>query len=429
MYIYSQENSSIMYRIIYLVLFFEISVCYPAHIQGQTGKLMAGAYEAVINPPDSAYMAGYGQDRRSTGVHDNIYVKAVAVSNNENAVVFVTFDCIGLPFPVLQQIRDAVEKRIPASQFDVRHIIASSTHTHAGPDVIGIWGKDVQHSGVDNAYISFLINKAADVITNAWKHRHAVTARYAISSFGKGWVENVSDSAEIDREVTVLQLLNSRGKNIATLTNFACHPTILDGNNTLISADYPSGFYKYMKSKIGGINLFLQGAIGGWVQPEHVPRNFETAEKKGSELAQSVLTALQSSAKPIAGNDINFRSKVFEIPVRNNPLTELAYAGIIKRDIADGTLTEIAWCSIGNASFVTQPGETSPLYSLRTKQLMKNDGPKFILGLGMDELGYILKPEFFKEGTTLHAAKYLRSMSPGEQASEVMMHRIEELLK
>src|SRR5690606_33289150 len=106
--------------------------------------------------------------------------------------------------------------------------------------------------------------------------------------------------------------------------NFACHPTILDGNNTLISADYPSGFYKYMKSKIGGINLFLQGAIGGWVQPEHVPRNFETAEKKGSELAQSVLTALQSSAKPIACNDINFRSKVFEIPVRNNPLTELA---------------------------------------------------------------------------------------------------------
>lgn len=429
MYIYSPENSCFMNRIIYPFLFVALCIFTPAYIQAQSGKLLAGADEAPINPPDSTYMAGYGQNRKSTGVHDNIYVKAVAISNNENAVVFVTFDCIGLPYPVLQQIRDAVEKKIPASQLDVRHIIASSTHTHSGPDVIGIWGKDLQHSGVDSAYTFFLINKAADVITNAWKHRQPVSARYAVSSFGKGWVENVSDSTEIDRDVTVLQLLSPRGKNIATLTNFACHPTILDGNNTLISADYPSGFYKYMRSKAGGINLFLQGAIGGWVQPEHVPRNFETAEKKGTELAQAVLVALQTSAKPLAGNDIRFRSQIFEIPVRNEALTGLAYGGIIKRDIADGTLTEIAWCSIGNAAFVTQPGETSPLYSLRTKQLMKNNGPKFILGLGMDELGYILKPEFFEEGTTLHAAKYLKSMSPGEQASGVMMRKIEELVQ
>lgn len=429
MYIYSPEISCFMNRVIYRLLFVALSICAPAYIHGQAGKLLAGAYEASINPPDSTYMAGYGQNRKSTGVHDNLYVKAVAVSNNEDAVVFVTFDCIGLPYPVLRQIRDAVEKRIPASQFDVRHIIASSTHTHAGPDVIGIWGKDLQHSGVDSGYISFLINKAADVIAGAWKRRRTAIARYAITEFGKGWVENVSDSAEIDRQVAVLQFLNSKGRNIATLTNFACHPTILDKKNTTVSADYPSGFYKYMKSKIGGINLFLQGAIGGWVQPEKVPRDFETAEKKGRELAQSVLAALQSSAKPLVGNGIRFHSQVFEIPVRNKALTALAYTGVIKRDIADGTLTEIACCSIGNATFITQPGETSPLYALRTKQLMKNDGPKFILGLGMDELGYILKPEFFEEGTTLPAATYLRSMSPGRQASEVMMQVIEELVK
>ena len=52
------------------------------------------------------------------------------------------------------------------------------------------------------------------------------------------------------------------------------------------SADYPSGFYKYMRSKAGAL-IFLQGAIGGWVQPEHVPRKKQ--RKKGTELAQAVL--------------------------------------------------------------------------------------------------------------------------------------------
>ena len=47
----------------------------------------------------------------------------------------------------------------------------------------------------------------------------------------------------------------------------------------------------------------------------------------------------------------------------------------------------------------------------------------------MDELGYIIKPEFFREGTTLHASKYLKSMSPGKEASEVMMQVIGDLVE
>ena len=40
--------------------------------------------------------------------------------------------------------------------------------------------------------------------------------------------------------------------------------------------------------------------------------------------------------------------------------------------------------------------------------------PKFV-GLGMDELGYIIKPEFFAPAP-LHAAKYPTGMSPGVEA-------------
>ncbi|HRO44222.1 neutral/alkaline non-lysosomal ceramidase N-terminal domain-containing protein [Agriterribacter sp.] len=408
----------------FLIFFFTVAALTAQ--TGAPGRLLAGAAEAVINPPNESFLAGYDQNRRSTGVHDNLFVKAVVVANRLNALALVTIDCIGLPYPVVQQIRDAVELKLPPDVFNAEQIIVSSTHTHSGPDVIGIWGMDVAHTGTDSGYIRFLVKTTAEVIEKAWKRRQAAVAKYADTVFGEGWVENVSDSTEVDRSVSIMQFTTSGGKNIATLTNFACHPTFLGRENTLVSADFPSGFYKQMKKNAGGINLYVQGAIGGWVQPEKVARTFEEAEKKGAALATAVTGALKQ-AKKLEGTAISFASRRFEIPVNNNGFKQMTAAGIIKRDISDGTPTEIAWFTIGNAVFATHPGETSPLYAFATKQLMTNNGPKFIIGLGQDELGYILKPDFFEPGTRLHAAPYLTGMSPGEAAGAAMMQVLTEL--
>lgn len=388
--------------------------------------LLAGAAEIKINPPLNAYLAGYDQNRKSTGMHDDLFAKAVVIANGENAVAIVAIDCIGLPYPLVQKIRDAIEQRIPAEELNANHVVVSSTHTHSGPDVIGIWGEDAMHAGTDTAYLSQLVNNAAEAVLQAWKKRKQATAKYVVTTFGKGWVENISDSLETDRELTVLQFVNRRGKNIATLTNFACHPTIVGNENTLVSADFPAGLYNTLNTGLKGTNLFLQGAIGGWVQPENVARNFTDALQKGKELANAVIEALRT-AQPLQGQEINYASQQFEMPVSNQALKQLAAARVIKRDIGEGTPTEIAWFSIGEAMFATHPGETSPLYSLNTKALMKTSGPKFVLGLGLDELGYIIKPEFFTSGTKLHAASYLTSMSPGKNAGTVMMQVLAEL--
>jgi hypothetical protein len=410
---------------LYLIVFFFTTTVLVAQ-PNDPGRLLAGAAEAIINPPTGAYLAGYDQNRKSTGVHDNLFVKAVVVANRQNALALVTIDCIGLPYPVVQQIRDAVELKLPANVFNAGHIIISSTHTHSGPDVIGIWGQDMLHTGTDSSYMQFLINAASNVVVKAWKRKRVVVARYADTAFGEGWVENVSDSLETDRSVSIMQFTTPGGRNIATLTNFACHPTFLGRENTLVSADFPSGFYKQMNAKLGGINLYMQGAIGGWVQPEKVARTFNDAEQKGKALAAVVSSALKRS-KVLDGNGVSFSSSRFEMPVNNKALKQMAAAGIIRRDISEGTPTELAWFSIGNAVFATHPGETSPLYSFATKKLMTNKGPKFVLGLGQDELGYILKPEFFDPATKLHAAPYLTSMSPGKEAGAVMMQVLADL--
>ena len=100
--------------------------------------------------------------------------------------------------------------------------------------------------------------------------------------------------------------------------------------------------------------------------------------------------------------------------------------GTTKRAIVDSVSTEISWFKIGEAEFITHPGETAPFYSLESKKLM-GKGPKFIVGLGNDALGYILKPIYFEDSKLPHAG-YLTGMSVGKDTAPVLMETIKSLI-
>jgi hypothetical protein len=183
-----------------------------------------------------------------------------------------------------------------------------------------------------------------------------------------------------------------------------------------------------MDQEWGGVNIFLQGAIGGWVQPEREPQTFEQAYKRGNELA--ILTrALLKKPSTLQGSQISFRSAVIQMPVNNPGFRQLAKAGVIKRDIDSTVTTEIAVFSIGNAMFATHPGETVPEMSLATRKLLNTNGPKFILGLSMDALGYIVKSYFFDPARKIPHAEYLCSMSVGPESSTIVMKTLAELTR
>jgi hypothetical protein len=274
--------------------------------------------------------------------------------------------------------------------------------------------------------MTHLVNQAAGAIVGAWNSREPATASYAIGEFGNDWVYNISDSLTLDRSLNAIQFKNTSGKSIATLTAFACHPTIMDGATSLVSADYVYGLYQHLDQKLGGVNLFLQGAIGGWVQPEYEEKKFEVAEKRGRELGEAVEKILMNSI-PFSSDTISFKSKTIQLPVSNPGFQQLAAAGVITRAITDSVTTEIAWFSVGDAGFATHPGETTPVHSLETKALMKNKGPKIVMGFGMDAMGYIMTPEFFQPGTRMKHVDYLSSMSIDKEAGPVLMKRIREI--
>ena len=60
---------------------------------------------------------------------------------------------------------------------------------------------------------------------------------------------------------------------------------------------------------------------------------------------------------------------------------------------------------------------------------MDNKGPKFILGLSQDALGYIVKPSFFDMSNKIPHSEYLTGMSIGPETMGIILSTLQMLIK
>ena len=384
-----------------------------------SGTLNVGAASTTINPPAGTFLGGYDHNRKSTGIHDDLNAKAVVFDDGDSTVVLVVLDALSIQLFETDAIRAAAVKRVGDRRLAPERIIVQATHSHCAPDLTGLYGASPGESGLSPVYIAQLVDSATDAVAKAWSARRPATLTHT-EAICSGWAVNDSEPANIDNSVTILECLDASGKPVATLTNFACHPTVLDGDTTLTGADWVGGYYKAMSSALPGEHLFLQGAIGAWIQPKTPERTFVLAESYGKDLASKVTAAL-TSAKPLEGSAIRFAHKRFPMPLANEMFKQMTELGLTPRDMKGGAVeTEVTWFSVGAAQFATHPGETAPVFAGETRKLMKS-GPKFVLGLGNDHLGYINPPECFDVPSKLKFADYLTSMSPGREAGPSIM--------
>ncbi|MHC4325853.1 MAG: neutral/alkaline non-lysosomal ceramidase N-terminal domain-containing protein, partial [Planctomycetota bacterium] len=96
------------------------------------GRFQAGWASRSITPPIGTPLAGFG-DRRgkpSIGVHDEIFVKALAVSDGTDKAVIVGADMLIVPENVAGLVRDRVSEQTTLTAND---ILFNASHNHSGP--------------------------------------------------------------------------------------------------------------------------------------------------------------------------------------------------------------------------------------------------------------------------------------------------------
>lgn len=393
----------------------------------KTVSTRAAAAQGVITPEVGSFIAGDAKNRRFKGVHDDLYAKVALLDDGSTALALVSLDCIGLTYPDIEKVRAAVAQAVASPRLDAAHVVVGSTHTHCGPDVVGIWGPEDLVTGRDPKYIQRVVDTTAARAREAAAALRPARLVYAETTAGEDWVVNDCEPELLDRSVLAVQALAEDGASIFTLTNFACHPTILDAVVDEVSADYLYGFYNGMGEKFAGVHLFFQGAIGGWIQPNKQTRDFSTIDTLGRGVAARVVAALATPV-PVAEPRIRFATRKFNFEVANPGWKLLAQLGLVDRPISDTVESEVSWFALGEVQFATHPGETSPQHGLDTKAMMGGHGPRGVLGLTQDALGYILKPSYFQDDTTVPHAEYLTSMSLGPNTAPTMLQALREII-
>ncbi|GBC93571.1 hypothetical protein HRbin15_02070 [bacterium HR15] len=389
-------------------------------------NLEAGAAANKITPSKQVYLAGYSPNRPNTGgVHDDIWVRALVLQIGQERIAIAVCDLLGLLRDDVQRIRQRVRSVPP------HRVIVASTHVHSAPDTIGLWGPQPTVSGRDNHYVDFVVETVARTIDEA-----ASKLQPATIGFAKTRVEGISYNYRVkeilDPEAAILQV-RSKANNqpIATLTNFACHPEVL--NNDQLTADFPNWFYRTIEANGGGVAIFANGALGGMVSPAENPnyqgekgKDWARAERMGTLLATKTLEAIRSAN---FSDHVVFthRHQTFTVPLENERFKQALAIGVIPKgeSLQNDTLTtEAHLFQIGEAVFFTMPGEVLPnIGFLLKKHLSAYGDPVFLIGLGNDELGYILCEEDY----WLDLYEYERSMSVGSQIGEKLVATAKQL--
>ena len=425
------------------------------------GGLRAGAAKVVITPDVHAapvYIAGYGNNRVATGVHDDLYARCLALGAGDQTLVVCAADLIGLFYDDVLKIRETVKAQAP----EVTHLIVASTHDHEGPDSMGLWGPGPLQSGIDEKYMAWLRERITQAAVEAV--RGMQPARLTLGRDDHPLLALLqSDSRPPyvkDPYLFVMHLTSAAGQPIANLVNWSDHPETLGSRNTEVTADYPHWLCAYVEAHLGGTAIFLNGSIGGLLSTNGnsvalqdpdtgevaADDTWRKAELFGNLLGQLVERAVKGGEE-ISVKSLDFRGTTIFSPMHNDHFRAAGAAGVfggrkplytngqldpsvIEREVPGmGTLkfatgrdvkTEVSYIRLlasGSvvAEIVTVPGEIYPeLVNGGMTRYPGADFPdapfepairehfktkyQFIFGLANDELGYIIpKAEYDDE--------------------------------
>ncbi len=409
-------------RIVFIFLL--LSATINAYAGNKVANWKVGVAKVKITPDQNIWMAGYAaRTHPSQGILHDLWAKALFLEDSlENTALLITADLLGFPKEVSDQIRDVLQTEMNLSR---SQIILSSSHTHTGPvltnSLRSIYPIDDTQKAIIKSYTDGLVVKIVGLAKKA-RNKVQPASVYAENGVVRFQVNrrnnNASKLTELvelegpnDYAVPVLKIENQRGKNMAVVFGYACHPTVLNGYE--LSGDYPGFAQLELEKKYKGtVALFFQGA--GADQNPLPRRSVALAKQYGMELAAAVERVLSEEMKPLrsylntAYSEINLNL--------NSPLSEKELEKII--NTSEGYLNSwatdllgmiqtgksiptsypypVQYWQLGDQKIISLGGELVSGYSIQLKKILGDD--IFVMGYANDVMAYIPTEQVLFEG-------------------------------
>ncbi len=421
----------------------------PASGAGEA--LEAGLAVADITPPLNYRMSGYFHERLSTGVHDPLLAKAIALGQGDRQAVLVICDLIGLPRELTVHVRDLAEREtgIPAA-----NILLAATHTHTGPLYFGAMRKHlhdlaVAGKGDDPAeavdYPAQLIERLVRVIADAQSARRPVAVSAGVArqeglSFnrrfhmksggpvrfnpGKLNPDILRPAGPINPDVGLLLFCDADGRPLGSLTVFALHLDTVGGPE--YSADYPYYLQRSLRAGLGEgfVSVFANGTCGDInhvdVSHDRPQKGQDEARRIGETLAATVRAKLGELAGVSPSLDVG--TETVDVPLQKYGDDEIAWAKemmnrvddpkvpfldrvkaykIVALELLEGDtlpMTVQVFRIAGDVAIVALPGEVFVELGLAIKR-QSPFATTMVIELAHDTPGYVPTRKAFAEGS------------------------------
>ena len=287
-------------------------------------QFYANVAQSVITPDVGTFMVE-PDGKLSTGTHDELYVKAIALGDGKNIFVIVSFDLIGLDDSLVERIRKAV---FDSAGIKAEQLMLSCTHTHNSPITFdAMFPPDdlMESMGVNNArdeqWIKRMIAITAGTVKSAVKNLKEVSVNQGKAPVQIGFNRRLIKSVDVSmtpnpngpalKETDVVMIKDDQSE-IAVLFSYAAHPVCVHETSTEFTADFPGYAVQYIKSQYpASIPVFLQGC-GGNINST-LKGGYEAAELDGNKLGEAVLNGVETS-EIIDPSSIIYGQRDFYLP-------------------------------------------------------------------------------------------------------------------
>jgi hypothetical protein len=273
-------------------------------------RCRAGFARADITPPVGMYhrMWGAATHERSTGVHRPLLATAVWLESEDGTgpqVVIGVDHCL-LDTAEFARLRERVCRSVPLTPEQVQ---VALSHTH-GSGWTSRARADLPGGELLGPYLDRLAGSCAAVAAEARKVARPAdivygTTRCSLAAHRDYWdadrrlfVCGFNPTGPADDTVQVARVTADDGRTLGTVVNYACHPTTLAYQNTLVSPDYIGSLREVVEGHTAAPCLFLQGASGDLGPVEGFVGDPAVADRNGRQLGFAALSGLEALPQP-----------------------------------------------------------------------------------------------------------------------------------
>ena len=372
----------------------------------QKGELLAGFSSVSITPTvkdgdptkgefNNVKLAGFGDGKIAAGVHDSLFVKAIAIEVKGQTVVFVTGDIILTPESLVDEVTKKLEGKTNISR---NQILYGATHTHSGmgnsmPGLIGkLFGGEYQPKLLDwisDQYVTAISNALADK-----KPAKLATGYIHVPELVTNRI--IGETGRLNDKLSIVSIKQDSARQ-AVIGVFSAHATTVSSWNDEYSADYPGYFQRKLESDGIDMAMFYAGTCGSHTNKGEGDK-FEKTKYIGEKLAAKASECLQNL---VYENEVTFSLLTSDIEVPKAQMIRLADNLTLSQFVAGKILPKknqilLQGLLLNNFIWTAMPYEYSGEYAIDVKNALElKEYNSVFTSFNGQYLGYIVPPRYY----------------------------------